>query len=183
MKVWVTEMRGVCIMKQAYDLHTVECVWNVMAHAQKPDFVLRRNGRVHLNRRGRQFSRLLAAEVCASAVVMMGTPCSEVVWSGVEGTGYPLNSLVSPFTFSPVRHRVPSRFNWTLHNTISQKKQQCIPTTQQQYLSTIQHNNKNNISKQSVHEPPFKIRTAMSYRGPCYRSIDRQSQEKKGEQN
>ena len=30
----------------------VDCVWNVMAHAQKPDFVFRRNGRVHLNRRG-----------------------------------------------------------------------------------------------------------------------------------
>jgi len=29
---------------------------------------------------GRQFGRLLAAEVCASAVVMLGTPCSEVVW-------------------------------------------------------------------------------------------------------
>jgi len=51
-----------------------------MAHAQKPDFVFRRNGRVHLNRRGRHFSRLLAAEVCASAVVMLDTPCSEVVW-------------------------------------------------------------------------------------------------------
>ena len=50
-----------------------------MAHAQKPDFVFRRNRRVHLNRRGRQFSRLLAAEVCASAVVMLDTPCSEVV--------------------------------------------------------------------------------------------------------
>ena len=51
-----------------------------MAHAQKPDFVFRRKGRVHLNRRGRQFSRLLAAEVCASAEVMLDTPCSEVVW-------------------------------------------------------------------------------------------------------
>jgi len=51
-----------------------------MANAQKPDFVFRRNGRVQLNRRGRQFSRLLAAEVCASAVVMLDTPCSEVVW-------------------------------------------------------------------------------------------------------
>jgi len=39
----------------------VDCVWNVMAHAQKPDLVFRRNGRVHLNRRGLQFSRLLAA--------------------------------------------------------------------------------------------------------------------------
>ena len=28
---------------------------------------------------GRQFSRLLAAEVCVSAVVMLDTPCSEVV--------------------------------------------------------------------------------------------------------
>ena len=28
---------------------------------------------------GRQFSPLLAAEVCASAVVMLDTPCSEVV--------------------------------------------------------------------------------------------------------
>jgi hypothetical protein len=51
-----------------------------MAHAQKPDFVFRRNGRVHLNRQRRQLSRLLAAEVCASAVVMLDTPCSEVVW-------------------------------------------------------------------------------------------------------
>jgi len=58
----------------------LDCVWNVMAHAQKLDFVFWRNGRVHLNRRGRQFSRLLAAEFYASAVVMLDTPCSEVVW-------------------------------------------------------------------------------------------------------
>jgi hypothetical protein len=43
------------------------------------------NGRVHLNRPergwgGRQFSRLLAAEVCASAVVILDTPRSELVW-------------------------------------------------------------------------------------------------------
>ena len=29
---------------------------------------------------GRQFSRLLAVEVCASVVVMLDTPCSEVAW-------------------------------------------------------------------------------------------------------
>ena len=57
----------------------VEASGNVMAHAQKPDLVFRRNGRVHLNQRGRQFSRLLAAEVCASAVVMLNTLCFEVV--------------------------------------------------------------------------------------------------------
>jgi len=32
---------------------------------------------------GRQFSRLLAAEVGASSVVMLDTPCSEVVGSAV----------------------------------------------------------------------------------------------------
>ena len=58
----------------------VDCVWNMMAHAQKPDYVFRRNGRVHLNRRGRQFSRLLAAEVCPSAVVALDTPYCELVW-------------------------------------------------------------------------------------------------------
>jgi len=63
-----------------------------MAHAQKPDFVFRRNGRVHLNLQGCQFSRLLAAEVCASAVVMLDTPCSEIG----KGTDYPLHSPVSP---------------------------------------------------------------------------------------
>ena len=49
-------------------------------HTPKPDFFFRRNGRVNLNRPGGcQFSRLLAAEVCASMVVMLDKPCSEVV--------------------------------------------------------------------------------------------------------
>jgi hypothetical protein len=66
--------------KVVHSYSWVDCIWNVMAHAQKPDFVFRQKGRVHLNRLGRQSSRPLAAEVCASAVVMLDTPCSEVVW-------------------------------------------------------------------------------------------------------
>ena len=58
----------------------VQSSWNVVAHAQNPDFVFRRNRPVHLNRWGGQFSRLLAAELCASAVVMLDTPSSKVVW-------------------------------------------------------------------------------------------------------
>jgi len=57
-----------------------EASWNVMAHAHKPDFLFRRNENVHLNRRGRHFRRLLAAEVCASSVVLLDKPCSELVW-------------------------------------------------------------------------------------------------------
>jgi hypothetical protein len=63
-----------------FNYPAVDWVLNVMAHAQKPDLVYRWNGRVYLNRRGLQFSLLLAAEVCASAVVMLDTPCFEVVW-------------------------------------------------------------------------------------------------------
>jgi hypothetical protein len=82
--------------------YLLEAGWNVMAHAHKPDFVFHWNGRVHLNRRGRQFSRLLAAEVCASVVVMLDTPCSGVVWWRVLATHsirqFPLHF---PFCLSP----------------------------------------------------------------------------------
>jgi hypothetical protein len=81
-----------------------------MAHAQKPDFVFRRNGRVRLSRRGRQFSRLLAAEVCASAVVMLDAPCSEVV-RRVLAT-HSIRQF--PLHFPSRASRVPSQFNWTL---------------------------------------------------------------------
>ena len=71
---------SLCTPWKDVDGAEVDCVWNVMAHAQKPDFIFQRNRGVHLNRRGRQFSRQLAAEVCASSVVMLDTSCSEVVW-------------------------------------------------------------------------------------------------------
>ena len=52
------------------------------AHAQKPELVFLRNGRVRLNRPGGvQFSRLLAVEECGSAG---------------KTTGYPLHSHLSP---------------------------------------------------------------------------------------
>jgi len=42
-----------------------------MAHAQKPDLVFQRNGQVHLNRLGSQFSLLLAVEECGA----VGSDC------------------------------------------------------------------------------------------------------------
>ena len=82
-----------------------------MAHAQKTDFVFQRNGLVHLNRRGRQCIRLLAAELCASALVMMDTPCSEVVWRVL-----PTPLAIFTFTPSPLCHGVPPHFKWSLPN-------------------------------------------------------------------
>jgi len=64
-----------------------------MAHAQKLDLVFRRNGRVHLNRQGRQFSQLFAAEVCT----ISGSNAGYTTFRGsVKSTGYPLRSSVSP---------------------------------------------------------------------------------------
>jgi len=65
----------------------------VMTHAQKPDFAFRRNGRVHLNRRGRQFCRLLTAEMCG----ISGSNAGYTVFRGsVKSTGYPLHSPFTP---------------------------------------------------------------------------------------
>ena len=67
-----------------------------MAHAQKSDFIFRRKGRVHLHRRGRQFNRLLAAEVCASAFIVGSNAGYTTFRASVQGAGYPLHSSVSP---------------------------------------------------------------------------------------
>ena len=62
-----------------------------MAHAQKPDFVFQRKGRVHLYRRGCQFSRLL------------DRPCSDTV----QDCWLPTPFASFPFTSPPVLRRVP----------------------------------------------------------------------------
>jgi len=76
----ITEELGENPILMPFHLQPLDCVWNVMAHAQKPDFFFRRNGRVHLNWQGHQFRRLLGAEVCASVVVMLDSLSSEVMW-------------------------------------------------------------------------------------------------------
>jgi hypothetical protein len=91
---------------------SVEASWNVMAHAQKTDFVFRRNGRVHLNRRGRQFSRLQAAEVWTLALTV-GSNAGYTMFRGSEkGIGYSLHSPVSPSLPLPcvtVCHHISTR--------------------------------------------------------------------------
>jgi len=102
----------------------VDCIWNVMAHGQKPDFVFRRNGRLHLNRpggggRGRRFSRLLPAEVCPSAVVTLDTPCSEIVWRVLAIHSIRQFPLHFPDRASPCANTFQLEFIC-----------QCVPTTE-----------------------------------------------------
>ena len=91
--------------------HCAEASWNVVAHSQKPDFVFRRNGRVHLNRRGASVQSTTGSR----GVRVSGSNAGYTMFRGsVKGIGYPLHSPVSPFTSPPVRHRVPSHFSWNL---------------------------------------------------------------------
>ena len=83
----------------------------MMAHTQKPDFVFRRNGRVHLNRQGASVQSTTGSR----GVRISGSNAGYTMFRGsVKGTGYPLHSPVSPALPPPVRHRVPSHFSWTL---------------------------------------------------------------------
>ena len=118
------------------DWNSAEASWNVMAHAQKQDFVFRRNGRVHLNRRWRQFSGL-ASEVYVSAVIMLDTPRSEVVWRVLA-----THSFASfPFLFPPVRRRVPSHFNWSLQRIATETTGKSSQNTTTRKTHTVCLNN------------------------------------------
>ena len=64
-----------------------------MAHAQKPDFVFRRNGRVHLNRQGASVQSTTGSRI----VRISGSNAGYTIFRGsVKGTGYLLHSPVSP---------------------------------------------------------------------------------------
>ena len=101
-----------------------------MAHVQKPDFVFRRNGRVHLNRRCRQFSRLLTAEVCASAVVMLDKPCSEVVWRVLA------THSIRQFPFHFPSLASPCAITFQLESTFHQRSRSSVLS---QYLGRVTH--------------------------------------------
>jgi hypothetical protein len=65
----------------------------VRAHAQKPDFVFCRKGRVHLNRRGASVQSTAGSR----GVRISGSNAGYTLFRGsVKGTGYPLHSPVSP---------------------------------------------------------------------------------------
>jgi hypothetical protein len=72
--------------------NTVQYIWNVMANAQKPDFVFRRNGRVHLNRR-----RVSVQSTTGSQGVRISSSnAGYTMFQGsVKCTGYPFHSPVS----------------------------------------------------------------------------------------
>ena len=76
----------------------VEASWNVKVHAQKSDFVFRRNGRVHLNRP----VGVSSVEPGSRGVRISGGNAGYIMFRGsVKSTGYPLHSPVSPSLLLP----------------------------------------------------------------------------------
>jgi len=64
-----------------------------MVHTQKPHFIFRRNGGVHLNRRGASVQSTTGSR----CVRISGSNAGYTVFRcSVKGTGYPLHSPVSP---------------------------------------------------------------------------------------
>ena len=88
--------------------NSVEHVWNVMA-------LFQRNGRVHLNWRGRGS---VQSTTGSRGVRISGSNGSNagysMFWGRVQGYWLPTPLACFPITSPTVRHRVPSGFNWAL---------------------------------------------------------------------
>jgi hypothetical protein len=69
-----------------------------MAHVQKPDFVFRRNGRVHLNREGASVQSTTGSRGVRISGSNAGYTMSR---DSVNSTGYSLHSPVSPSLLLP----------------------------------------------------------------------------------
>ena len=87
---------------------TVDCVCDGTC----ADFVFRRNGRAHLNRRG---GASVQSTTGSRGVRISDSNAGYIMFRGsVKSNGYPLHSPVSPFASLPERHRVSSCFDWPL---------------------------------------------------------------------
>jgi hypothetical protein len=125
-----------------------------MAHAQKPDFVFRLNGRVHLNRRGgRGVSSVDYWQAsCTHQPAGFALLVQASVLQSCDAYWLPTPFYCFPFTSPPVRHRVPSHFKRSLPKYPTQifsghKTKGRIIGEQRQHHDTV--TNKPKISRSS----------------------------------
>jgi hypothetical protein len=92
----LTVTSAVTYLWETREDNVLHYIRNMMAHAQKPDFVFRRKGRVHLNRLGGGGGSVQST-AGSRGVRISGSNAGYTVFRGsVKGTGYPLHSPVSP---------------------------------------------------------------------------------------
>ena len=114
-----------------------------MAHAQKPDSVFQRNGRVHLYRRGCQFSRVLGFLECGSGE----NDCSNTGWTVVSQTEAWLAThsiRLFPLHFSSRASPCATRFRF--HSTYRRRSKTAygkrwLQTSRHTALATHKHKN------------------------------------------
>jgi hypothetical protein len=84
---------GTNIIQYPFYHFVLDCLWNVIAHAQKPDFVFPRNGPSPF-----KSARASVQSTAGSRVVRIsGSSTGYIMFQGsVKSTGYPLHSPVSP---------------------------------------------------------------------------------------
>jgi len=92
----------------------VQPIWNVMAHAQKPDLVFQRKGRVHLNWRGVSVQSTTGSRGVRISSSNGSNAGYTIFWGRVQDYWLPIPFDSFPFTSPPVRHGVPSGVNWAL---------------------------------------------------------------------
>jgi hypothetical protein len=99
----------------------VDCIWNVMVHAQKPDYDFRRNGGVHLNRLLADYWQVSSAHQPGEFVSLL----QGCVLQSCDAYWLPTPFSCFPFISPPVRHRVPSHSNWTLTQITLTQRNMC----------------------------------------------------------
>ena len=97
----------------------VDCVWNVMAHAPKTRFRLSAKRTIPFKSVGGGISSVdyWQPEVCASAVVMLDTPCSEVVWRVLSTHSIRQFPLYLPSRTSPCAITSQLEFTYSLRTS------------------------------------------------------------------
>jgi hypothetical protein len=105
--------------------------------------------RVH--RQGRQFSRLLAAEVCALAVVMLDTLCSKVVWRVLA------THSICQFPLHLPSHASPCAITFQLDSTKAENQQGHLSRT-----------SRTNLPVQKIYTSTWKFTLLLVFKpSPC----------------
>ena len=145
---------------------------------------------------GRQFSRLLAAEVCASAVVMLDTPCSELVWRIAATHSIRQFSLYFPSRASPcaitfqlesttTRVKLWSSLIWTEPSRLISASRQCQCMLKLFLYTRIEERviNYYKLNKCSSKTRPVFIGRCLVYISPSSKSVVLSQEENKLQMN
>jgi hypothetical protein len=124
-----------------------------MAHEQKPDIVFRRNGRVHLNRRGTS----LHSTTGKRGVRISDSNAGYTMFRGsVKSTGYPLHSPVYPSLPLP-RVTVCHHFSTSLYDSSCRVSEKLLLYQSTFYYKII--NTCINIPRTPPSQPPPNLRS------------------------